>query len=139
MEHGFRKREAVKVSFKQPSRTVQDSRDECDVNFIMRKYERTGLLKHRQQELKYGDFSQVVSYHEAMNVVATANSMFYELPSSIREKFDNDPGKFLEFAENPKNEAAMVEMGLKNAPIVKPEEAPPAPSQEVPKTEPPKQ
>ena len=49
-----------------------------------------------------------------MQIVATANSMFQDLPSSIRNQFQNDPGQFLDFVQDPENLEEMREMGLAN-------------------------
>ena len=47
-----------------------------------------------------------------MQIVASANSLFAGLPSTIREKFENDPAKFLEFAQDEENLDEMRKMGL---------------------------
>jgi len=98
-----------------PSMTKQSFKDECDINNIMAKFQKTGALTHYMRHApEYGDATQV-EYADALNVVANANTMFEELPSSIRKKFDNDPAKFLEFVQDEKNESEMEELGLKKA------------------------
>lgn len=99
-----------------PSRTKQSFRDECNINRIMAKYEKTGLASWvSANEGRYGDFA-AFDFHEAQNFIADANSMFQGLPAEVRYQFDNDPGKFLNFVEDPSNEAKMISMGLKTAP-----------------------
>ena len=94
-------------------RTMQEFKDECDINTIMHKYTRDGLVDHvREHEGKYGDFTAVVDYHTAMNITVEAREMFMTLPADLRSEFDNDPGKFLDFANDPENEEKMREMGL---------------------------
>jgi phage internal scaffolding protein len=51
-------------------------------------------------------------YQDAMNTVAAANSMFEGLPSAIRNQFDNDPAKFINFVDDEANADKLVEMGL---------------------------
>ena len=34
----------------------------------------------------------------------------------MKDQFDNKPFKFLQFAENPENNQALIDMGLANAP-----------------------
>ena len=98
-----------------PSMTKQSFKDECNINKIMAKFQKTGALNHYMKFApEYGDATQV-DYADALNVVANANTMFEELPSSIRKKFDNDPAKFLEFVQDEKNAAEMEELGLKNS------------------------
>ena len=87
--------------------------DECDINNIMRQYEQTGLIAHvNQYEGNYGDFTDVVDYRTACDVVIRANEMFETLPSGVRARFQNDPSTFLAFVDDPANADALVEMGL---------------------------
>ncbi|AJK28280.1 putative minor capsid protein [Eel River basin pequenovirus] len=103
----------VVKNFTRPSRTKQASRDECDINNIMRKFEKTGLIEHQNRyQGDYGDFSDAMPYHEAMNVVLAADEMFMQLPASIRKQFGHDPQAFLTFASDEKNLDKMREMGL---------------------------
>jgi len=59
-----------------------------------------------------------IDYHEALNIVADAESMFEELPSTIRAQFENDPHKFLEFVQDPNNLDEMRELGLAKPPTL---------------------
>lgn len=122
-------KERVSLSFPpDEGRTKQSFKDECDINQIMSRYQKTGILefvaKHAAQ---YGDCTGI-DYQEGMQILTQAKSMFAELPSSIRTQFHNDPGEFLDFVNDPENRAEMREMGL-----LKPEPevaTPPAPSTE---------
>lgn len=107
----------------EPSRTVQASKDECDVNMIMAKYQRTGLISHvSRYEGKYEDVASALPYQEALNIVMEADTVFKSLPSSLRSQFNNNPGEFLQFVQNPDNAQAMLDLGLREAPS-----EPPAP------------
>ena len=98
-------------------RTHQEFKDECDVNLIIPKYDRTGLLTHVNEAVaQYGDYSEVNEYQESMNLVLQAQQSFGEIPANIRAMFNNDPGIFFEFATDPKNREKMVELGLAEAP-----------------------
>ncbi len=101
------------ISFKNvKSLTKQSFKDECDINKILEKFEKTGAITHYSKHApQYGDTSKP-QLHEAMTIVADAESMFEELPSAVRKKFKNDPGQFLEFVQNPKNLEEMRELGL---------------------------
>lgn len=95
------------------SMTKQSFADECDINNIMKRYIKDGVVNHlNTYQGNYGDFTGAVEYHEAMGIVARADQMFMTLPASIREKFGNDAGAFVEFATDPKNQDRLVEMGL---------------------------
>lgn len=94
------------------SRTKQSFKAECDINNIMAKYQKTGSLAHAQQHQGEYGFASAVSFHEAMNIVTQAEQMFASLPSTLRNRFSNDPGAYLDFVQNPDNEDEMRELGL---------------------------
>lgn len=107
-------RRSVRVSIDPASdMTKQSFRDECDINVIMSRYQTTGILPQTRNALdaQYADVSGI-DYQAAQNLVAGAKSMFMELPSSVRSRFDNDPGLFLAFTHDPKNREEMAKMGL---------------------------
>lgn len=96
------------------SKTLQNFKDECDINNIMKKFERTGMLNHAKAfEGGYGDFTDTpVDFQEAMNIVLRAEEMFATVPAKVRKEFDNDAGKFLSFVEDPANLERCRELGL---------------------------
>ena len=96
------------------SRTHQSMAPECDINNIMRRFEKTGVLDHlNRYEGSYGDFTAVPSdYHEAINSVMETNEMFLTLPAKIRKRFGNDPGQFLDFVQDPSNQDDMIKLGI---------------------------
>ena len=107
------RRRRVKKEVGEKSLTKQEFRDQCDVNRIMDKYQKTGLLDHvSRYQGQYGDFADAPDYHTALNKMYEADAMFMTVPSSIREMFNNDAGEFLEFVMDPANEAEMREIGL---------------------------
>jgi len=83
----------------------------------MAKFQKTGAIAHVQNNQPQYGFASSESFHESMNIVTKAQSMFNDLPSSIRSKFKNDPAEFLEFVQNEDNADELVELGLANAPI----------------------
>lgn len=104
------------------SLTHQSMAPECDINRVMERWQKTGVLEHRNTfEGQYGDFTDTPSdYHASMNAVVRAEEMFSSLPSSIRKRFANDPGNFLDFVGDPENHSELIKMGLANA-VDKPE------------------
>lgn len=96
--------------------TKQQFKEQCDINNIMRKYQKTGAIDHfSRYGAQYGEHDGI-TLHEAMNIVTKAQQMFDDLPSSIRKKFANEPGLFLDFVSDESNKDEMVEMGLIEAP-----------------------
>lgn len=97
----------------EPSRTQQQFAEECDVNAIMRKYEKTGELTHLNKNPgMYADLTSVGDYHSSLNKIIAAEEAFMALSAETRLKFENDPGKLLEFIQDPKNTEEAVNMGL---------------------------
>lgn len=93
--------------------TKQSFKDECDINNIMKKYKNTGMLPEMiKTQPQYGDFSEVSDYMESMNIVLKAQEQFQNLSADVRNRFQNDPAQFLDFANDPKNGEEMVKMGL---------------------------
>ena len=100
-QSAYREHQPVMKTFKLPSRTQQSFKDETNINNIMAKYQKTGLIDHvNEHGPSYGDQPSAGDYHEAMNRVASTKSMFEELPSSVREDFENDPALFLEYVSD---------------------------------------
>lgn len=94
------------------SRTEQSHKNECDINNIISKYDRTGLVTHRNEYRGQYGFASQQTFEDAMLVVARAQSMFNDLPAKVRDRFNHDPGQFLKFVQDDKNADELVKMGL---------------------------
>lgn len=99
-----------------PSLTQQHFKDEADINMIIAKYNRTGVLVDpsvpRSGSAMFGDFSEVKDFHSAQNAICAAAEAFGELDSKIRRRFNNDPGQLIAFLDNPENFEEGVKLGL---------------------------
>jgi phage internal scaffolding protein len=121
---GYGDRSRVQIATVGESLTQQHHAHDADVRNIIKQYDRTGLIANVNRGVaRYGDYSEINEYREALDLVIAANENFGELPAKIREMFGNDAGAFFEFASNPENAAEMVKLGLAEAPPVV-EEAP---------------
>lgn len=85
-----------------PGKTRQEFIQECDVNTIMANALRTGTVPTRTDMARYGDFSSGADYFEAQNILIKGREQFMALSSKVREKFGNDPGKFLAWIHDEK-------------------------------------
>lgn len=101
--------------------TQQNFKEECDINNIMAKYRVTGTAPQHSRRPIAGDFANLPDYQEALNTVIEAEKAFMSLPSQTRERFHNDPGRFVAFCQNPENADELVQMGLAKAPVPPPE------------------
>jgi len=98
---------------KSPSLTKQSEAAGCDINNILSKFEKTGILPELiRADGRYGDFSEVPEYQAAHEIISRAQEQFAALSAPVRERFGNDPAQMLQFCTNPANSKAMVEMGL---------------------------
>lgn len=123
-------RKRVQTHFTGESRTKQSHRDQCNINTIMTRARRTGFLPGQVAGMSFGDFTSGMDFHEAQSRVAAAKSDFESLPSSIRNRFENDPAKLIAFMENESNRDEAVELGLVEKPEEVPIEPKPAPPAE---------
>lgn len=97
------------------SKVEKHHRDNCNINNIMRKYHATGQLPQFSNRAIYGDFTSATDFHDAQNRIIQAKENFLMLPSEIRGQFENDPGRMIDFLQDPENRAEAVEMGLLEA------------------------
>ena len=108
-----------------PSLTKQSFKDECDLNKIMAKYQRTGVMTHVNNfGMKYGEVP-ALDFRQALHLVIDAQDEFDELPSEVRKRFANDPAEFLAFMEDPNNREEARLLGLLNDSDRLPSEDPP--------------
>jgi phage internal scaffolding protein len=104
-----------------PSMTKQQHFDDCDINKIVARFDATGVLEHiRDVEPQFID-ATTMSYHDAHNLVAAANSAFGSLDAQMRYRFNNSPAEFVSFLEDSRNDPEAITLGLKIAPILPPE------------------
>lgn len=95
----------------EPSLTQQHFKEECDVNQILAKFVKTGILENIGPGA-YVDLGEPYDYMTALETIRNADLMFNELPSHIRKEFSNDPAKYLEFVYDPKNKERGIELGI---------------------------
>lgn len=110
----------------EPSMTRQEFAEECDVNKLMERYEKTGVISHvNRMPSQYFDAGDVPDYQGALHAIREAEMAFAALPAKARASFDNDASRFVEFASDPANVGQMREWGLA------PQEAAPEPPMRV--------
>lgn len=108
----YRPHPRLKQHTGETSRTKQQFAGEANINTIMAKYQKTGVLPEGRSQNTHGDFIGLPEYQDAMQIVIDAQETFDRLPSSIRKRFNNDPGQFLDFTQDEKNIPEMRSLGL---------------------------
>lgn len=106
-----------------PSMTRQSDAEDCDINVMMAKYQATGVEPRvNPRSPQWGDFSTVVGFQEAMNIVRQSEEDFALLPAEVRDRFGNDPAGLLRFLEDDANREEAERLGIVNP--VPPEPSP---------------
>jgi len=92
--------------------TSQEFKQECDINTLMDKYKDPQLIPFQNRHApQYGDFTGY-EFNEMQDRIVDARNMFADLPAKVRDRFHNDPAKFLDFFNDPDNAAEAAKMGL---------------------------
>lgn len=105
---------------------VQDKRDTCDVNRIMKRVEEA--KKKGEMYIPptmrtpagtpggFSDFTNAKDYEGSLNSVIKMNELFMTLPPDVRFKFANDPVKLVEELDkakaDPKVKEELIGMGI---------------------------
>lgn len=96
-----------------PTRTQQNLKDICDVNKILEKHHKTGMITHVNSGKPIsGDFTGYRDFRTNLHLVKQAKAAFADLPSHVRKRFGNDPANLLEFIEKKENYDEAVKLGL---------------------------
>jgi len=94
------------------SLTQQQFREEADINTIVNRFLKTGVLPTPNTFPQYVDFEGVFDYQSAMNLVRAADESFMRMDAKVRSRFNNSPQEFLEFFANPENVEEAIRLGL---------------------------
>lgn len=95
-----------------PSLSQQQYKDETDINTIARNFGLTGKLPTPVYLPTFGDFSEVTDFQSALHAIQRAEASFMAMPSHVRERFDNNSQKFLEFTSDSRNSEELRALGL---------------------------
>lgn len=105
-------RRRVQRRFEGESRTEQSHKKKCDVNAKVRRYMKTGLIEQQRDGAMYGDFTSAEDFQTSLHRVNDALRDMSLLPAVVRKRFKNDPGRLIEFLNDPKNRDEAVQLGL---------------------------
>ena len=94
------------------SLTQQHMAEECDINVLVKRFVVTGEIPQVTMPPLTGDFENVPTYQEALNLMVAAQKSFMQQPAEVRAKFDNDPARFVDFCSDEKNRDELRKMGL---------------------------
>ena len=80
---------------------------------------------------QYQEFDGVFDFQTAMNLVRTSQEAFEAMPATVRDRFNNDPARFMDFVNDADNYDEALKMGIVN-PRPKPVETPASAPVEAP-------
>lgn len=108
------------IEFTMPSLTVQDEKDETDINYIVNKYAdgQKGITtlnlgdSSQYAYLQFGDATLPGDYSTALELVSGVREEFYSLPAYVRAKFGHDPMNFINQLNNPETLDYLQREGL---------------------------
>jgi len=93
------------------SLTQKHFTEEVNINNIMKKFMKTGILPVAKSQAEFG-FASSQTFTEAMFTVKSAEEEFMHLPSEVRSHFKNDPAAYLDAASDPEQRALFENFGL---------------------------
>ena len=94
------------------SLTQQQFKEESDINTIVARFMKSGVLPNPVNMPQYVDYEGVFDFQSAMNTVRQADENFMRMDANVRARFNNSPQEFLEFFANPENESEAIRLGL---------------------------
>lgn len=97
--------------------TQQQFAKDADINNIMARYEKTGVLVNpldpdSQRVPLYMDVSGIGDFQTVQDKIHAANAAFLTLPPAVRARFDNEAANAVEFMMKPENVEEAVKLGL---------------------------
>lgn len=100
----------------EPSRTQQHFKEGQDINNIVGRYDKRQFERYLRSGVKFSeqiqDLSDLPDYEQMHQKVASATQAFENLPSVLRNRFQNEPQQLLNFIRDPKNYDEGVSLGL---------------------------
>jgi phage internal scaffolding protein len=94
------------------SLTQQQFKDEADINTIVDRFMKSGVMPNPVNMPQYVDYEGVFDFQTAMNAVRLADENFMRMDAKIRARFNNSPQEFLQFFADPANTEEAIRLGL---------------------------
>lgn len=101
------------IRFTKPSLTRQDQAEAADINVIYAKTQRGEIVQASIRRPEFGDFSNVVTYDEALTQILDAEQAFFDLPAAVRREYNDDPKEYYDSIMSELEEEAQKEFDKK--------------------------
>lgn len=83
----------------EPSKTDQAQASETDINLIVDRFLKRGIMPAFRGEGQFLDTTTFPDLQQATNAIIESQNIFNSLPSHIRERFRNSPESFFSFLQ----------------------------------------
>jgi len=111
--YSFNKRRRVQFATVGESMTKQEYGDETNINTIVERWAKTGLLTSMNTGTPlYADVSEVPDFRGSLDVIRKTQEAFDSLPPKLREKFNNSAEQLIDFISKAENRQEAVKLGL---------------------------
>lgn len=100
------------VVFRDVSRTVQSEERSANINFIFERLVSTGVMPVLNRQELTGDYSYIGEFQDLQDRVLEGVTAFNALPAKLRDRFGNEPAKFMDFMMDAANIDEMRKLGL---------------------------
>ncbi len=120
-------------------RTKQSFKRETDINVIVARFVKTGMISPEamaKRQATFADVSLIGDFQECQNQIRDAHAAFMTLTPEIRSRFSNQPAELLDFMGKEENRAEAIELGIIAKPVETTPPAPPEPPTPDPEPEP---
>lgn len=97
---------------KDESLTQQQFKEDSDINTIVNRFMKSGVLPTPVNMPQYVDYEGVFDYQTAMNAIRSADEQFMRMDAKVRSRFNNSPQEFLAFFADPANTEEAIRLGL---------------------------
>lgn len=107
-------RESVQFKTEGESMTEQCHKDECNINSLLAKYDKTGFIRNlNPNQPFYGEFSQDASLQENIHIARDVEDYFKKLPADVRTLFNNKATNLVEALADNSMDEKLRELGIR--------------------------
>lgn len=105
---------------KEEARTVQHYKDDADINVIIKRF--GAGAKATPAPAGFYTVDREMDYQRSLEHIDAGRAAFMTVPAELRARFDNNPGRFIEYMRDEKNHEEARRFGILEKP--KPEPRP---------------
>jgi len=105
------------TEFKKPSLTQQHHANDVNINKIIERFNKTGVLGDGlQRRGNYADVSLFGDFGECQRRIEAARESFASLPVQVKKLAGNDPSRLWDVLNNPENRQLLEKAGVLKTP-----------------------